>query len=101
MLRRTGYRRLARINLLVAEARQRIAIQKALISTLEREERGIHSALARLRRSEVLLELLEDRREVILENVRMSPLPAELFVKRATISEHRPGACGATRPQRS
>jgi hypothetical protein len=77
MLRRTWYRRLARINRLIAAARQRIAMQKALISTLEREERGVHSALARLRRSEVLLEVLEDRREVVLAKVRRSPLPAE------------------------
>ncbi len=77
MLRRTWYRRLARINRLIVEARERIAIQKALIS-LEREERGTRCALARLRRSEVMLRLLEDQREVVLEKVRRSPLPAEL-----------------------
>jgi hypothetical protein len=78
MLRRTWYRRLAKSNRLIADARQRIEIQKVLISNLEREERGTRSALARLRRSEVLLQLLKDQREVILEKVRRSPLPAEL-----------------------
>jgi hypothetical protein len=78
LLRRTWYRRLARINLLIVEARQRIAIQKAHISNLEREERGTRSALARLRRSEVMQQLLEGQRKVILEKVRRSPLPAEL-----------------------
>ena len=76
MLRRTWYRRLARINLFIVEARQRVAMQKALVSNLEREERGTRNALARLRRSEVMLQLLEDDREVILEKVRRSPLPA-------------------------
>jgi hypothetical protein len=74
MLRRTWYGRLARINLLIVETRQRIAIQKAHISNLEREERGTRSALARLRRSEVKLQLLEDQREVILEKVRGFPV---------------------------
>ena len=48
-------------------------MQKALLSNLEREERGTRSALARLRRSEVMLQLLEDDREVILEKVRRPP----------------------------
>ena len=74
MLRRTWYRRLA--TLFIVEARQRVAMQKALVSNLEREERGTRNALARLRRSEVKLPLLEDDREVILEEVRRSPLPA-------------------------
>ena len=74
MMRRTWYRRLARINLFIVEARQRVAMQKALL--LEREERGTRSALAQLRRSEVMLQLLEDDREVILEKVRGSPLLA-------------------------
>ena len=39
-------------------------MQKALLSNLEREE------------PEVMLQLLEDDREVILEKVRRSPLPA-------------------------
>ena len=78
MLHRSWYRRLAKSNRLIADARQRIEIQKVLISKLEREERGTRSALARLRRSEVLLQLLEDQRVVILEKVRRSPLPAEL-----------------------
>ena len=76
MLRRTWYRHLARINLFIVEARQRVAMQKALLSNLEREERGNRSALAQLRRSEVMLQLLEDDREIILEKVRGSPLPA-------------------------
>ena len=76
MLRRTWYRRLARINLFIVEARQRVAMQKALLSNLEREERCTRSALAQLRRSEVMLKLLEGDREVILEKVRRSPLPA-------------------------
>ena len=71
MLRRTWYRRLARINLFIVEARHRVEMQKAL----EREERGTRSALARLRQSEVMLQLLEDDREVILEKVRRSALP--------------------------
>ena len=76
MLRRTWYRHIARINLFIVEARQRVAMQKALLSNLEREERGNRSALAQLRRSEVMLQLLEDDREIILEKVRRSPLPA-------------------------
>jgi hypothetical protein len=78
MLRRTWYGHLARINLFIVEARQRIAIRKAHISNLEPEERGTRSAHVQLRRSEVKLQLLEDQREVILEKVRRSPLPAEL-----------------------
>ena len=73
MLRRTWYRHLARINLFIVEARQRVAMQKALLSNLEREERDTRSALAQLRRSEVMLQLLEDDREVILEKVRRPP----------------------------
>ena len=76
MLRRTWYRRLARTNLFIVEARQRVAMQKALVSSLDAEGRGTRCALARLRRSEVMLQLLEDDREVILEKVRKSPLPA-------------------------
>jgi hypothetical protein len=76
MLRRTWYRRLARTNLFIVEARQRVAMQQALVSNLEHDERCSRSALARLRRSEVMLQLLEDDREVILEKVRRSPLPA-------------------------
>ena len=66
----------AACNLFIVEARQRIEIQKVLISNLEREERGTRSAPARLRRSEVMLQLLEDHREAILENVQRSLLPA-------------------------
>jgi hypothetical protein len=36
VLRRTWYRRLARSNLLIVEARQRVAMQKALVPNLER-----------------------------------------------------------------
>lgn len=85
MLRKIWYRRLARSNLRIVEARQRVAIQKALVSNLEREERGTRSALARLRRSEVLLELLEDEREVILEKVRRSPLPGLRHIRGCSI----------------
>ena len=85
MLRRTWYRRLARINLFIVEARHRVAMQKALLSNLEREERGTRSALARLRRSEVMLQLLEDDREVILEKVRRSPLPALRHIRGCSI----------------
>jgi hypothetical protein len=41
VLPRTWYRRLARLDLLMVEARQRIAIQEALISNLECEERTL------------------------------------------------------------
>ena len=79
MLHRTWYRRLARSNRLIANARQRIEIQKALISQLERKERSTYRAFARLRQFEVALHFLEDQREVILVKVRRSPLPAELW----------------------
>jgi hypothetical protein len=85
MLRRTWYRRLARINLFIVEARHRVEMQKALLSNLEREERGTRSALARLRRSEVMLQLLEDDREIILEKVRGSPLPAFRHIRGCSI----------------
>ena len=85
MLRRAWYRRLARTNLFIVEARQRVAMQKALLSNLEREERGTRSAVARLRRSEVMLRLLEDDREVILEKVRRSPLPALRHIRGCSI----------------
>ena len=81
MLRRTWYRRLARINLFIVEAHQRVAMQKALLSNL----RGTRSALAQLRRFEVMLHLLEDDREVILEKVRRSPLPA---LRHARVSQY-------------
>jgi len=80
-VRRTWYRRLARINLFIVEARQRVAMQKALLSNPECEKRGTRSALAQLCRSEVMLQLLEDDREVILEKVRRSPLPALRHVR--------------------
>ena len=63
------------------EARQRVAMQKTLISNLEREERGTRGAPARLRRSEVMLQLLEDHREAILENVQRSLLPGCSILK--------------------
>ena len=85
VLRRTWYRRLARSNLLIVDARQRVAMQKALVSNLEREERGTRSALARLRRCEVMLQLPEDQREVILEKVRRSPLPALRHIRGCSI----------------
>ena len=75
MLRRTWYRRLARSNRLIADARQRINIQKMLISQLEHKKRSTNRAFARLRRCEVELHLLEDQREVILVKVRRFPLP--------------------------
>jgi hypothetical protein len=77
MLRRTRYRRLARINRLIADARQRIEIQKVLISQLVRKKRSTNRAFARLRQFEVALHLLLGQREVILAKVRRSPLPAE------------------------
>ena len=85
MLPRTWYGHLARINLFIVEARQRVARQKALLSNLEREEGGTRSALARLRRSEVMLQLLEDDREVILEKVRRSLLPALRLIRGCSI----------------
>jgi len=78
MLCRTWYRRLARSNRLIADARQRIEIQKVLISQLEHKQRSTNRAFARLRQFEAELHFLEDQREVILEKVRRSPLPAEL-----------------------
>jgi hypothetical protein len=72
-------------NLFIVEARQRVAMQKALVSNLERGERGTSSALARLRRSELMLQLLEDQREVILEKVRGSPLPALRHIRGCSI----------------
>ena len=76
MLRWTWYRRLARINRLIADARQRIEIQKVLISQLVHKKRSANRAFARVRQFEVELHLLGDQREVILERVRRSPLPA-------------------------
>lgn len=78
MLRRTWYRQLAKSNRLIAAARQRIEIQKVLISNLEREERGTRSALALLRRSEVLLSCLRTSARSSWRTVRRPPLPAEL-----------------------
>ncbi len=79
MLRRTWYRRLARINRLIAAARQRIEIQKVLISQLVRKKQSTNRAFARLRQFEVELHSLVDQREVILVKVRRSRLPAELW----------------------
>jgi hypothetical protein len=79
MLRRTWYSHLARSNRLIAEARQRIEIQKVLLSQLEQKKRSTNRAFARLRQFEVELCLLEDQRVVILAKVRRSPLPAELW----------------------
>jgi hypothetical protein len=79
MLRRTWYRRLARSNRLIANARQRIEIQKVLISQLEHKKRSTYRAFARLRQFEAALHFLEEQREVILVKVRRSPLPAELW----------------------
>jgi len=79
MLRRTWYRRLAWINRLIAAARQRIEIQKVLISQLVRKKQSTNRAFARLRQFEVELHLLVDQREVILVKVRRSALPAELW----------------------
>jgi hypothetical protein len=79
MLRRTWYRRLARSNRLIANARQRIEIQKVLISQLEHKKRSTYRALARLRQFEAALHFLDEQREVILVKVRRSPLPAELW----------------------
>jgi hypothetical protein len=78
MLRRTWYRHLARINRLIADARQRIDIQKMLICQLEHKKRSTIRAFARLRRFEVELHSLMDHREIILVKVRRFPLPAEL-----------------------
>ena len=79
MLRRTWYRRLARSNRLIADARQRIEIQKVLISQLEHKKRSTNGAFARLGRFVVDLRLLEDQRGIILAKVRRCPLPAELW----------------------
>jgi hypothetical protein len=76
ILRRTWYRRLAGINRLIAEARQRMESQNAHISQLEHAKRSTSRACARLRQFEVILQLLEGQRGVILERVRRSPLPA-------------------------
>jgi hypothetical protein len=68
-----------------SDARHRVAMQRALLSNLEREERGTRSALAQLRRSEVMLQLLEDDREVILDKVRRSPLPTLRHIRGCSI----------------
>jgi hypothetical protein len=78
MLHRTWYRRLARVNRLIADARQRIEFQMVLINQLAPKKRSTNRAFARLRQFEAELHFLEDQREVILEKVRRSPLPAEL-----------------------
>jgi hypothetical protein len=79
MLRRTWYRRLARINLLIADARRRIEIQVVLISQLVHKKRSTNRAFKRLRQLEVELRLLVDQRGVILVKVRRSPLPEEIW----------------------
>ena len=79
MLHRTWYRRLARTNRLIAEARQRIAILKVHISQLEHAERSTSRVLARRRELEVALQLLVDQRVVILERVRRSQLPVDIL----------------------
>ena len=71
-----------------SDARHRVAMQRALLSNLEREERGTRSALAQLRRSEVMLQLLEDDREVILDKVRRSPLPTLRHIRGCSILQH-------------
>ena len=72
MLRRTWCRRLARSNRLIADARQRIEIQKEFISQLEHKKRSTDRALARLRRGGHPGDGAE------------SPLPAQLW--RPTVS---------------
>ena len=67
-------------------------MQKALLSNLEHEERGTRSALARLRRSKVMLQLLEDDREVVLEKARRSPLPAQIFTGSFSDNDHPGGS---------
>jgi hypothetical protein len=52
MLHRTWYRRLARINRLIADARRRIEIQTMLISQLVHKKRSTNTAFARLRQFE-------------------------------------------------
>jgi phosphatidylserine/phosphatidylglycerophosphate/cardiolipin synthase-like enzyme len=79
MLHRTWYRRLARINRLIADARRRIEIQTVLISQLVHKKRSTNRAFARLRQFEVELRLLVDQRAVILAKVRRSPLPEEIW----------------------
>ena len=79
MLRRTWYRHLARINRLIADARQRIEIQTVLISQLVHKKRSTNRAVARLKQFEVELRLLVDQRGVILVKVRRSPLPEEIW----------------------
>ena len=76
ILRRTWYRRLASINRLIAEARQRVKRHQAFISNLKFEEPSTCRAFARLRECRVILQSLLEQREAILVKVRRFPLPA-------------------------
>ena len=76
ILRRTWYRRLASINRVIAEARERVKIHQALISNQKVQEQSTCRAFARLRECRVVLQSLLDQREAILVKVRRFPLPA-------------------------
>ncbi|HET6926196.1 MAG TPA: hypothetical protein VFI48_05020 [Hyphomicrobiaceae bacterium] len=64
------YRKLAQINRLIVEVRERIKRQKVQIRALQLEERSTRRATALLRRLEMTLHLMNGHRTVILQKVR-------------------------------
>ena len=64
------YRKLAQINRLIVEVRERIKRQKAQIRALQLEERNTRRATTLLRRLEMTLHLMNGHRTVILQKVR-------------------------------
>ena len=86
MLRKTQYRLLARANRLIAEAKQRINIQRVLISELQQTGRKTSRANTRLVRLVRTLQLLEGQRRVVLERVRRFPLPTHVLGNGDSIS---------------
>jgi len=64
------YRKLAQINRLIVEVRERIKRQKVQIRALQLEERSTRRPAALLRRLEMTLHLMTGHRAVILQKVR-------------------------------
>jgi len=64
------YRKLAQINRLIVEVRERIKRQKLQLRALQLEERSTRRATALLRRLEMTLHLMNGHRAVILQKVR-------------------------------
>jgi len=65
------YRKLAQINRLIVEVRERIKRQKVQIRSLQHEERSTRRATALLRQLEMTLHLMNGHRAVILQRVRV------------------------------